>query len=61
MDLTQQCQQFADEQKKQLIKLINMQEDRCKAMEEKQCGTEELVKFVESDLLSLKGMLQSHL
>ena len=61
VDLTQQYQQFADERKKQLTKFFNVQEDRCKAMEEKQCETEELVKSVESDMVSLKSMLQSHL
>ena len=61
VDLTQQYQQFADEHRKQLNKFIEVQENRCRAMEEKQLGTEELVKSVESDMASLKSLLQSHL
>ena len=61
VDLTQQYQQFADEQKKQLSKYIEVQVSMFKAIEQKQLETDELVKSVESDVMSMKGLFQSHL
>lgn len=61
VDLTQQYQQLADEQNKQLNKFIEVQENRCKTIEERQLGTDELVKTVESDMASMKCLLQMSL
>lgn len=61
VDLKQQYQQFAHEQKKQLSKFIEVQESRFRAIEQKRLETDELVKSVESDVTSMKGLFQSHL
>ncbi len=61
VDTTQQYQQFAEEQKRQLCKFIEVQENRFGAIEQKQLEMDEMMKSLESDMTSIKGLFQSHL
>ena len=61
MDLTQQYQQLADEQKKQLSKFVCSKLSLFNNFTSALLHLNELVKSVESDMASMKSLLQSHL